>query len=67
MIGRENHMDRMRICSLQLKAVLAALDTVVDDPDRLDLAVCLTSVAQELAQELNAGLDVVNLPKGEAA
>ena len=63
----KEHLSKMHCAAITVEALLRAMDSCLDEPARRDLVICLVSGASEVARELVAGLDSVNLPKGDAS
>lgn len=63
----ERHVQEQQNLACKLMGVMEALETLNLDGVAENAQTVLIGVARQMAQELNANLDSVNLPKEDAA
>ncbi|WP_111431016.1 hypothetical protein [Rhodobacteraceae bacterium DSL-40] len=61
----QDHFARMQTIALRLEMMLSAANILQNETCNLGEAIAITEVAEELARELNAGLDSSRLSRLE--
>lgn len=62
-VNMATYLDKMQGWAMQTESLLLAAQSCLSDPDRKHLLAQLIDMAHDIAREMNAGLDMVNLPK----
>ncbi len=64
----EEYFHKLQVKALQLQTLLTAMSACLDDPDRRDVVAGLILATEEIAKELNIGLDSLHISAlGEVA